>query len=104
MLYFFDLRIDEVAFEVVDLCAQYVGTLTLADELDALARRVGALVELPGQVLDREDGGAVGFGQLGVGGVGLRLGKDGGDAALEQLGADALDVVAVDEPDVFQGL
>ena len=106
-----DVLCGEVALEHVDLGRAHVRALAGAHELHALARGVGALVELAGQVLHGEDvragGGGVGeavrvevearHGQLGAGDVHLRLAEHDGHAALEELAVDALDVVAVDE-------
>ncbi len=101
----------KLAGEHVDLRGANARALAGADELYALAGRVGALIELAGQVLDGEDGGAerrrgeladlikLGAfdGKLGRGGVYLRLAEDDGDAALEEVLLDTLDVVAVDD-------
>ena len=88
------------ALDYVDLGAAHDGALALGDELDALSGGVGALVKLAGQRLHGEDadvrGGSVG-GQLARGDVDLRLGEDHGNAALEELVAQALHVVAVDD-------
>ena len=106
-----EVLVREVAFEHVDLGGAHVRAVAGAHELHALARGVGALVELSGQVLDGEDAGARrgcvhevggvqvqrGHGQLGGGHVDLRLAEHDGHAALEEFGVDALDVVAVDE-------
>ncbi len=62
--------------------------------------RVGALVKLAGQGLDGKDG-AIACGELVVGHIDLGFAKDGRHAGAEKLLADALDVVAVDDP---QGL
>ena len=96
-----DVLVRELALEDVDLRGTDRRPLALADELDALARRVGALVKLAGQRLDREDDVAVGDrGHLAGGVVGLGLGEDGGHAGVKELLGDALHVVAVDEPQV----
>ena len=115
--------VSALALDDVDLREGDVGTLTLADELDALRRGVGALVELAGQRFDGEHvhiGGSCGDsgdvrplrgellgglvreldarnGKLARGIVDLRLGEHRGDATLEKLLVDALDVVAVDQ-------
>ena len=85
----------KVAFQIVDLGVAHGGALALADELDAFARAVGALVELARQGFDREDRGALGVGQVIVDVVGGGFAEDGGNAAREQVVADAFDVVAV---------
>ena len=112
-----------LALDDVDLREGDVGALALADELDALRRGVGALVELAGQRLDGEHvhvSGSCGDpgnvrplrgkllgslareldarnGKLTRGIVDLRLGEHRGDATLEKFLVDALDVVAVDQ-------
>ena len=91
--------VGEIAFEHVDFGAQDLGALPLADELNALACRSGALVELAGQGFDGENNRAFCGGQFGKRIVGLRLAENGGNALLEQLVACALNVVAVDETD-----
>ena len=73
----------QIAFQVVHHRRAHSGALALADELDALARRIGALVELAGQKLHGEHRRAVGLGQLEGGGVGLRLGEHRGHAGGE---------------------
>ena len=62
--------------------------------------RVGALVKLARQEFDGKDG-AIACGELVVGHIDLGLAKDGRHAGAEKLLVDALDVVAVDDP---QGL
>ena len=75
--------VGEIAFQVVHHRRTHSGALALADELDALARRIGALVELAGQKLHGEHGRTVGLGQLEGSGVGLRLGEHRGHAGGE---------------------
>ena len=94
-LHGFHVSVGQVAFQVIHHCRANIRALALADELDALARRVGALVELAGQVLHGEHGRAGGIGQVVGGGVGLRLGEHRGHAGGEQLLARAFHVVAV---------
>ena len=84
----------------IDLGGAHGGALTLADELHALAGGVGALVKLARQELDGKDG-AIACGEFVVGHIDLGLAKDGRHAGAEKLLVDALDVVAVDDP---QGL
>ncbi len=85
----------QIALQVVHHRRAHQRALPLADELDALTRGIGALVELAGQKFHGEHRGPVGFGQLEGGNVGLRLGEHRGHASSEQLLADALHVVAV---------
>ena len=84
----------------IDLGGAHGGALALADELHALAGGVGALVKLARQEFDGKDG-AIACGELVVGHIDLGLAKDGRHAGPEKLLVDALDVVAVDNP---QGL
>ena len=84
----------------IDLGGAHGGALALADELHALAGGVGALVKLARQEFDGKDG-AIACGELVVGHIDLGLAKDGRHAGAEKLLVDALDVVAVDDP---QGL
>ena len=79
----------------VHLRAAHLGTLALADQLDAFAGRSRTLIELAGQKLHGEHVRAVGSRKLGGSHVNLRLAEHGGDALLEQLPRDALHVVAV---------
>lgn len=91
--------VGEVAFEHVDFGAQDLGTLPLADKLNALACGSGALVELAGQGFDGKNNRVFCGGQFGKRIVGLRLAENGGNALFEQFVACALNVVAVDETD-----
>ena len=88
------------ALDHVDLGAAHRGALALGDELHALGGGVGALVKLAGQRLHGKDahvgGVRVGW-ELARGDVYLRLGEDHGNAALKELVASALHVVAVDD-------
>ena len=84
----------------IDLGGAHSGALALADELHALAGGVGALVKLARQEFDGKDG-AIACGEFVVGHIDLGLAKDGRHAGAEKLLVDALDVVAVDDP---QGL
>ena len=84
----------------IDLGGAHGGALALADELHALAGGVGALVKLARQEFDGKDG-AIACGELVIGHIDLGLAKDGRHAGAEKLLVDALDVVAVDDP---QGL
>ena len=84
----------------IDLGGAHGGALALADELHALAGGVGALVKLARQEFDGKDG-AIACGEFVVGHIDLGLAKDGRHAGAEKLLVDALDVVAVDDP---QGL
>ena len=108
-------RVDDV---LLDLCHLLLGqgtlqqvdtgradqrALTLADELDALGGRIGALVELAGQVLHSK-GNALEFRQLRIGIIHRRLTEHGGSALVEQCLVDALHVIAVQQAQAAQGL
>ena len=80
-----DVFVREVAFQQVHRRAAHLGPLALADQLDALAGRVGALVELPGQVLHREHRGSARVRHLERRHIGLGLAEHRGHALLEQL-------------------
>ena len=93
----------QIARDHIDLGGAHGGALALADELHALAGGVGALVKLAGQEFDGKDG-AIACGELVIGHVDLGLAKDGRDAGAEELLVDALDVVAVDDPQSLDAL
>ena len=95
------LLVGQGAFQQVDAGRAHQRAVALADELDALGGRVGALVELAGQILHGERH-AVGDGQLGIGVIHRRLTEHGGDALLEQRLVDALHVVAVEQTQAVQ--
>ena len=95
------LLIGQGAFQQVDAGRAHQRTVALADELDALGGRVGALVELAGQILHGERH-AVGDRQLCIGVIHRRLTEHGGDALLEQSLVDALHVVAVEQTQTVQ--
>ena len=99
-----DIGLGELALEQIDLGGADGRALALGDQLDALAGGVGALVELAGEELDGERLGGIGLGQLGKDAVHLRLGEHRGDAALEQIAVDTLDVVAVDDAEAGKRL
>ncbi len=90
----------QVAVQQIDAGGAHRGALALAQQLDALAGRVGALVKLAGQVLDGKNG--LGVGQLVVGHVNRRLTEHGGHSLLEQHCVDALDVIAVQKAQTGQ--
>ena len=93
----------KVAGKDVDLCAANGGALALADQLDAFACAFGALIELAGQEFDCEDCVVFRCLEAFEGEVALGLAENGGNAAVEQIAVDALDVVAVQQADVVQG-
>ena len=102
-------RVDKVALDLLQrLAADLAGQDKYArrahgrprfckGERDALRARIGALVELAGQVFDGEHALVFGRrGQLVVGDVDLRFGKNGAARALEVGFVDMLDVIAVE--------
>ena len=96
-----DPFVGQLTFQQVDAGRAHQRAVALADELDALGGRVGALVELAGQILHGERH-AVGDGQLCIGVIHRRLTEHGGDALLEQSLVDALHVVAVEQTQTVQ--
>ena len=94
----------EIALEEIDLRAAHFGAFALADELDALACRIGALVELARKEFNAEDRGIRVFGKFGVDGVGLRLAEHRGGAGCEELFGDAFHIVAIEQAQVLQSL
>ena len=99
----------DVAVEGVDLRGRDRGTLALRDDLDALRRAVGALIELPGKGLDREHRRRAYGVRLGGCRIELRLRKDVAHRVIEEFFAHAFGVVAVDdanarEPAYAEGL
>jgi len=108
-------RVDDVLFDLCHLLLgqgtlQQVDTgranqraLALADELDALGGRIGALVELAGQVLHSK-GNALEFRQLRIGVIHRRLTEHGGSALVEQCLVDAFHIIAVQQAQAAQGL
>ena len=97
------LLVGQSALQQVDLGGADQRALALADELDALGGRIGALVELAGQVLHRKGHAAI-LRQGVVGVVHRRLAEHGGGALVEQRFINALHVVAVEQPHPVQGL
>ena len=92
--------VGQVAVQQIDAGGAHRGALALAQQLDALAGRVSALVKLAGQVLDGKNG--LGVGQLVVGHVNRRFTEHGGHSLLEQHCVDALDVIAVQKAQTGQ--
>jgi len=90
------LLLGQGTLQQVDAGRAHQRALALADELDALGGRIGALVELAGQILHGE-GHAVGSRQLCIGVIHRRLAEHGGDALVEQCFVDAFHVVAVQQ-------
>ena len=97
-----NVLIGQRAGQQVHLRAANLGALALADQLDALACRCRALVELAGQELHGEHLRAVGPRQLCRCHIDLGLAEHGGNALIEQLLRDALHVVAVHQTQTLE--
>ena len=95
------LRLGQAALQQIDAGRTDERTLALADELDALSSRVGALVELAGQILHGK-GHTLKLRQRVVGVIHRRLAEHGGCTLLEQCLVDALHVVAVEQAQTGQ--
>ena len=72
-------------------------TLTVGQQLNALRAGIRSLIELSRQVLDREDDAVRPY--LVIDDIALRLGEDGVLRFREHLLIDALDIVAVQDPE-----
>lgn len=99
-----DIGVAQRPGEGIHLGGTHGRAFALADELDAFAGRIGALVELAGQVFDGEHGGTAEVRQIGAHRVDLGLAEDGGCGLVEQLLADALHVIPVDDAHALQRL
>ena len=97
-----DVLVGQRALQHVHLRAAHLGALALADQLDAFACRIGALVELAGKVLHGEHRHPVRLGHLQRRDVGLRLAEHGGHALSEQLVRDPLHVVAIHHAEILK--
>ena len=87
------------AADDIDLCGGDGGAVVLGCQLDALHRRVGALVKLSRQKLHRKHLVLCAKGrQLVIDLIHLRLGKDGLFGQLKIFRGDVLDIVAVENP------
>ena len=75
---------------------------TAGEDLDALGCRVGALIELARQVLDREGVFVVGNLERGAGAIDLRFGKNQLGGIANEFCADAVDFVALDDAQGFE--
>ena len=80
-----DIGLGQLAFEQVHLRAAHLGALSAGDELNALARRIGTLIELAGKVLHRKHMRAPRLGHFRCGDIRLRLAEHRGHALGEQL-------------------
>ena len=92
-----------LAEEIIHDGAPDGGTLDACGKADALRRGIGTLVELTGKVFDGKDDRAVRRGQFAVGQINLRFGKNGWDALIEDAFLDALNIITVDDPKLFEG-
>ena len=89
------LRCREVALQQIDAGVAHQGPFAAGDQLHALGRGIGPLIELAGQGFHRQH--AVGCGQLVKDPVRLGLGEDGGHAFSEQSVVHAFHVIAVQQ-------
>ena len=92
----------QIALQRVDLGAAHSRAFALADQLDAFARRIGALVELSGQEFDSEHGTTAEIRHIHAGVVHLRFAEHGCDGLIEQVLADIFDIVPVDDTQTGQ--
>ena len=90
----------DVPVHRIELCRAHEGALALRNELDALRRRIGALIELPGEVFHSEHLGARKF-EFFRRSVHLRLGKHRLHAGVEERFFNVFGVVTVDDADVL---
>ena len=90
----------QLAVQQIDAGRADIRALALTQQLDALAGRVGALVKLAGQILDRKD--RLSLGQGVIGHIHRRLAEHGGDGLLKQCAVDALDIIAVQQAQAGQ--
>ncbi len=97
-----DLFLGEVAVKRIDLCRANNGAVAHGNELNALRGGIGALIELPRQILDGKRTRARKVDPL-ARRVHLRFGKNGIHALLEQFFFDIFRVVTVDNADLFYG-
>ncbi len=101
-----NVRLGKFALEHIHFGATDCGAFALADELDAFACRISALIELTGKELDGENRlarrafalqGSLNLGAAFARCIYLGLAEYHGDALLEQLIGNALDIIAVNK-------
>ena len=97
-----DVLLAELSREQVDAGGAHGGPLALGENLDALRGRVGALVELAGQVLNGK--GRIGLRQLVVGEVELGLREDGGAAGFKKRLVKPFHIIAVEQAQPLERL
>ena len=90
------------AFENDDFGGENSGAFLAGEDLDALGGGVGALVELAGEILDGEGGFVFRESESAGNIIHLRFGEDVGGGFVEFRLGEAVDVVALDDADVFQ--
>ena len=101
-----NIRLGKLALQHIHFGAANCRAFTLADELDAFACGISALVELTGKELDGENRlarrafafqGSLNLGAAFARRIYLRFAEYHGDALLEQLIGNALDIVAINK-------
>ena len=101
-----NVRLGKFALEHIHFGATDCRAFALADELDAFACRISALIELTGKELDGENRlarrtfalqGSLNLGAAFARCIYLGLAEYHGDALLEQLIGNALDIIAVNK-------
>ena len=98
-----DIRIRQIAVEQVNACGAHERTLALRDDLDALRRRIGALVKLSGQIFHRKHTCAVCVQRV-CHNIKLRLGKHGFRRVSEKLRVDVFHVIAIQKAQIAQAI
>ena len=101
-----NIRLGKLALQHIHFGAANCRAFTLADELDAFACGISALVKLTGKELDGENRlarrafalqGSLNLGAAFARRIYLRFAEHHGDALLEQLIGNALDIVAINK-------
>ena len=92
-----DILLRERPLKQIHLRAAHLRALALADQLNALACRVGTLVKLARQILHGKHVRAVRIRQLESGVIRLRLAENRRHALLEQLIGNALHIIAIEQ-------
>ena len=93
----------QIAAQQIDSGGAHGGLFALTDQLHALGSRIGALIELAGQIFRREHGVAARV-QLGGHVVHLRLGEYRAHASVHNVRGNVLHIVAVDHAHVLERL
>ena len=98
---FSDFGVAEIAVEKIYFGRAYDGSFRLRDDLYALRRGIGPLIELTGQVLHRESDGSVGIRCMGHN-IRLRFGEDRFLRVGKEVFGDVFDIITVQDSDFFQ--